>query len=147
MRGRARGPSCLTKESLATSFEATCQCISFHHNWQRGQSATDADPAARRDQKRESVRFLLYVTVLPVSFFSLIVSGCKSEHDAERVVPKRPLYFTIWWRFREHILKELRRGFSSPIRKSISYAKVSGFVRRINVDIGDKVRGERFSRS
>jgi hypothetical protein len=31
--------------------------------------------------------FLLHGAILPVSFFSLIVSGCKSEHDAERVVP------------------------------------------------------------
>ena len=52
-----------------------------------GSSATDADLADRRARKRSLYVPFLHGAILPVSFFSLIVSGCKSEHDAKRVVP------------------------------------------------------------
>jgi multidrug efflux pump subunit AcrA (membrane-fusion protein) len=81
--------------------------------------------------------FLLYGTILPVAFFSLIVTGCKSEHAAEIVVPTASVALAT----RGNLASTLTvAGAFQPYQEVDLHAKVSGFVRRINVDIGDKVR-------
>jgi multidrug efflux pump subunit AcrA (membrane-fusion protein) len=97
--------------------------------------ATWTSPADRI--RRRVCTFLLYGTILPVSFFSLTVSGCKSEHAAEKIVPTASVALVT----RGNLASTLTvAGAFQPYQEVDLHAKVSGFVRRINVDIGDKVK-------
>jgi RND family efflux transporter MFP subunit len=97
--------------------------------------ATGTSPTA--GTRRRVCTFLLYGTILPVSFFSLMVSGCKTEHAAETVVPTASVALAT----RGNLASTLTvAGAFQPYQEVELHAKVSGFVRRINVDIGDKVR-------
>jgi len=97
--------------------------------------ATWTSPAARI--RRRVCTRLLYGIILPVSFFSLIVSGCTSEHAAETVVPTASVAVVT----RGNLASTLTvAGSFQPYQEVELHAKVSGFVRRVNVDIGDKVR-------
>ena len=81
--------------------------------------------------------FLLYGNISLISFAALIVSGCKSEHAAETVVPTASVALAT----RGNLASTLTvAGAFQPYQEVDLHAKVSGFVRRINVDIGDKVR-------
>jgi RND family efflux transporter MFP subunit len=66
-----------------------------------------------------------------------MVSGCKTEHAAETVVPTASVALAT----RGNLASTLTvAGAFQPYQEVELHAKVSGFVRRINVDIGDKVR-------
>jgi RND family efflux transporter MFP subunit len=80
---------------------------------------------------------MLYGSILPVSFFSLTVSGCKSEHAAETIIPTASVALVT----RGNLASTLTvAGAFQPYQEVDLHAKVSGFVHRINVDIGDKVK-------
>jgi RND family efflux transporter MFP subunit len=88
----------------------------------------DSDVSAQHSKRRGGVQFLLMLAVL--------VSGCKTD-TAKQIAAPTASVATVT---RGNLSSTLTvAGAFQPYQEVELHAKVSGFVRRINVDIGDKV--------